>query len=86
LTELIETRDALLAENTTLSARNRIESIAVGQLGLGPTGEDRMVWLRPGQVDELASVTLANSAPARTEEEEPNSETVAEPVSDPANP
>ncbi|MBD3299193.1 MAG: hypothetical protein GF341_11095 [candidate division Zixibacteria bacterium] len=34
--DLIETRDALLAETTTLSSRNRIEALASAHLGLQP--------------------------------------------------
>ena len=86
LAELVETRDALLAENTTLSARNRIESIAVSQLGLGPTGEGRMVWLRQDQFEETPSAVLANTVPGGIEEPESASEPVAKTVSDPANP
>ena len=37
VSDLGETRDALLAETTTLSARTRIESIAVTRLGLRPS-------------------------------------------------
>jgi hypothetical protein len=36
ISDLRETRDALLAETTTLSARTRIESIAATHLGLRP--------------------------------------------------
>lgn len=36
VTDLTETRDALLAETTTLSSRNRIEALASAHLGLRP--------------------------------------------------
>jgi cell division protein FtsL len=39
--ELVETRDALLAENARLSARGRIESIATTHLGLQPVRADQ---------------------------------------------
>ena len=86
LAELVEIRDALLAENTTLSARNRIESIAVSRLGLGPTGKDQMVWLQQDQLEETPSAALANSVPSGIEEAESISEPVVETDSDPANP
>ena len=46
--DLIETRDALLAETTTLSARTRIEAIAVARLGLWPVTDKQRRRL-PGQ-------------------------------------
>lgn len=45
IAQLIETRDALLAENTTLSSRARIESIATTRLGLRPTLDEQYARL-----------------------------------------
>jgi hypothetical protein len=39
--ELVEARDALLADNARLSARGRIESIATARLGLAPVRADQ---------------------------------------------
>lgn len=43
LAQLIETRDALLATNTTLTARGRIESITATRLGLQPTRDNQII-------------------------------------------
>jgi hypothetical protein len=43
LAHLIETRDALLADNTTLTARGRIESITATRLGLKPTRDNQII-------------------------------------------
>ncbi len=46
LANLIETRDALLAENTTLTSRVRIESITSTRLGLKPIRDDQIIRLQ----------------------------------------
>lgn len=45
LANLIKTRDELLAENTTLSSRVRIESITAARLGLQPTRDSQVIRL-----------------------------------------
>jgi cell division protein FtsL len=51
---LIETRDALLAENTTLSSRARIESIATTRLGLRPTLDAQYARLNRAGVSDAS--------------------------------
>jgi hypothetical protein len=53
LAHLIETRDALLAENTTLTSRVRIESITAPRLGLKPTRDNQIIRIHKTNTDEL---------------------------------
>ncbi len=53
LANLIETRDALLAENTTLSSRVRIESITSARLGLKPTRDSQVIRLQKYGTDAV---------------------------------
>ena len=45
LDELVKARDALLADNASLSSRARIEAIAINDLGMAPTREAQRVRL-----------------------------------------
>lgn len=61
--ELIETRDALLADNARLTSRGRIESIATAHLGLKPVRADQKRRLaESGQEGNAATpVTVKDS-------------------------
>lgn len=59
LADLVETRDALRAENTTLSSRVRIESIAATRLGLKPTQDSQLIRLPEYRADETPSAIEA---------------------------
>ncbi len=57
-------RDALLAENATLDARGRIESIAVSRLGLKPTSADQIRRLGQNTIetdDDIEGTESQNS-------------------------
>lgn len=70
LAHLIEVRDALLAENTTLTARGRIESITAVRLGLKPTRDNQIVHLADNNTvntvpsDRSGAESKSQSAPA----------------------
>ena len=70
LAHLVETRDALLAENTTLTARGRIESITATRLGLKPTRDNQIIRLSKDKTvttvpqDNNGTNSQAQSAPA----------------------
>ncbi|MBI5869331.1 MAG: hypothetical protein HZB43_13760 [candidate division Zixibacteria bacterium] len=73
ITEMDRVRVALLAENSRLSSRSRIEEIAINHLGMIPTPESRRVRFacapRPGipghPADELPSLRNGQSGSLR---------------------
>ena len=86
LADLVETRDALLAENTTLSSRVRIESIAATRLGLKPTQDSQVIWLPEYRTDETPSVIQAGAIDGSNLKSESIPKTATEAVSDQASP
>jgi cell division protein FtsL len=86
LAELVKTRDALLAENTTLSSRARIESIAVGKLGLSPTPDSQVVRLPRSTFEERPAENQAGTSPAITEKPESIPAPAADAASDSESP
>jgi cell division protein FtsL len=86
LADLVETRDALLAENTTLSSRVRIESIAATRLGLKPTQDSQLIRLSADRTDETQSVIQAGGIDGSSPKSESTPESATEAVSDQASP
>jgi hypothetical protein len=86
LAELVKTRDALLAENTTLSSRVRIESIAVGRLGLSRTPDSQVVRLPSYTFEERPAENQAGTSPGSTEKPESIPTPAADAASDSESP
>ena len=86
LAGLVETRDALRAENTTLSSRVRIESIATTRLGLKPTQDSQIIWLPEYRPEETPSAIRASASDNGGSQSESTPESATETVSDQASP
>jgi cell division protein FtsL len=61
ITQLTRARDQLLAETAILSSRERIEKIAIEQLGLRPTErrQRRTLGIAPGSTNENTETAYA---------------------------
>ncbi len=86
LADLVETRDALRAENTTLSSRVRIESIAATRLGLKPTQDSQLIRLPEYRTDETPSVIQPGAIDGSSSESESTMESATEAASDQLSP